>query len=78
MQGPFGYVLTPSNHKENTVSAIPFPYGASPPTTDAAERVRELEIQARRFRAIIAEQDAELAKRDKLINELITEAADKA
>lgn len=60
------------------MSAIPFPYEANPPTTDPTERVRELEIQARRFRAIIAEQDAELAKRDRLINELITEAADRA
>lgn len=60
------------------MSASPIRYVASEPTTDPAERVRELEIQARRFRAIIAEQDAELAKRDKLINELITEAADRA
>lgn len=58
------------------MSAIPFPYVASPPTTDPAERVRELEIQNRELRRIIADQDAELATKDKLINELIPEAAD--
>lgn len=59
------------------MSAIPFPYIASPRTTDPAERLRELEIQNRRLRTIIADQDAELATKDKLINELITEAADR-
>lgn len=53
-------------------------YISRPCAGNPAERLRELEIQARRFRAVIAEQDAELAARDRLINELITEAADRA
>lgn len=50
-------------------------YINSPRTTNPAERVRELEIQNRHLRTIIAEQDAELAAKEKLINELITGAA---
>lgn len=60
------------------MSAIPFPYTASPRTTDPAKLLREAQIENRRLRTIIADQDAELATKDKLINELITEAADRA
>lgn len=59
------------------MSATPFPYNASEPTTDPGELLHEEQIRTRRLRGIIAEQDAELAKRDNLINELITEAADR-
>lgn len=59
------------------MSAIPFPYEASPPTTDPDELLREAQIENRELRRIIADQDAELATKDKLINELITEAADR-
>lgn len=55
------------------MSAISFPYVASPPTTDPAERLRESEIQNRHLRAIVAGLDG-LAARDQLITELMQPA----
>ncbi len=45
-------------------------YVASPPSEDPVERLRELNIQIRHLKALLAEADDEIAKRDATIQEL--------
>ncbi len=50
-------------------------YIASPPTTDPAKLLRESRIRTRHLRQLLAEADAETAKREQVINGLIAGVA---
>ena len=53
----------------------PSQYQPSPRTTDLAELLREEQIRVRMLKEIVAEQDAEIAARENVINELYAERA---
>lgn len=57
------------------MSAIPFPYTASPRTTDPAELLREEQIRTRHLKQLLAEADATIAAREAAITELTQELA---
>jgi hypothetical protein len=48
-------------------------YLASPPTTDPAKLLREKDIQIRHLKALLAEADDEIAKRERVIGALIAD-----
>ncbi|BCP10440.1 hypothetical protein MINTM020_25380 [Mycobacterium paraintracellulare] len=57
------------------MSAIPFPYTASEPTTDPAELLHEEQIRSRHLRRLLAEADATIVAREATVNELTQELA---
>lgn len=57
------------------MSAIPFPYTASEPTTDPAELLHEEQIRSRHLKKLLADADETIAAREATINELSQELA---
>ncbi|MCA2255832.1 hypothetical protein JF710_21870 [Mycobacterium intracellulare] len=60
------------------MSAIPFPYNASEPTTDPAELLHEAQIANRYLRGEVERLEAELASRQALVSQLLAEQAQNA